>query len=215
MKAVVIGATGATGTELVQKLQEDPEIEKIIIFVRKMPEKNLPKVTAYVVDFNHPESWKHFVFGDIAFSCLGTTLKDAGSKTEQYKVDFTYQFQFAQAARENGIRQFVLVSAYGASGKSLIFYSRMKGKLEEAVRKLNFPKLVIFRPGMLDRKKERRNNETRALKAIRFLHTLGLFKNQQPLPVDKLAQAMINANKKYPEGTTVISGAKIFETAEK
>src|SRR4051794_19435433 len=114
MKALVIGATGATGKDLVSKLLEDQDYEEVNIFVRKAAEINHPKLKTHIVNFEKPEEWKNLVHGDVAFSCLGTTLKDAGSKEAQKKVDYDYQLNFAKTARENNVDDYILVSSYGA-----------------------------------------------------------------------------------------------------
>ena len=79
MKALVIGATGATGKDLVNKLLQDKDYEEVDIFVRKPLDIENPKLKTHLVDFENPDSWKNLVNGDVAFSCLGTTLKAAGS----------------------------------------------------------------------------------------------------------------------------------------
>jgi uncharacterized protein YbjT (DUF2867 family) len=152
MKALVIGATGATGKDLVNQLLTDKDFEEIDVFVRKPLDIQNNKLKVHVVNFENPDEWKNMVKGDVAFSCLGTTLKTAGSKEAQRKVDFDYQYEFAKAAKENDVEDYILVSAYGADPKSKIFYSKMKGELEEAVKQLHFNKITIFKPGMLERR---------------------------------------------------------------
>jgi len=176
MKALVIGATGATGKDLVNQLCQDSDFDEIDIFVRRRSDFHHEKVKAHLVDFDHPEEWKHLVKGDVAFSCLGTTLKSAGSKENQKVIDYDYQFNFAKAAKENNVQDYILVSAYGANPDSKIFYSRIKGELEEAVKNLKFEKTTIFRPGMLERKNTDRNGEVFGLKTIKFLNKFGLSK---------------------------------------
>ena len=88
MKALVIGATGATGKDLVNQLLNDKDFEEVNIFVRKPVDIHNEKLKVHIVNFEKPEEWKQMVKGDVAFSCLGTTLKDAGSKEAQKKVDF-------------------------------------------------------------------------------------------------------------------------------
>jgi hypothetical protein len=95
MKALVIGATGVTGRDLVNQLLEDTAFSEVHVFVRKPVGFQNPKLHAHVVDFNEPQQWADLVKGDVAFSCLGTTLKQAGSREKQYKVDVTYQLDFA------------------------------------------------------------------------------------------------------------------------
>ena len=153
--------------------------------------------------------------GDVAFSCLGTTLKSAGSKENQKVIDYDYQFNFAKAAKENNVQDYILVSAYGASPDSKIFYSRIKGELEEAVKNLKFEKTTIFKPGMLERKNTDRNGEVFGLKIIKFLNKFGLFKSQKPLPTEVLAKAMIVASKIKSNSFSEVKLHSIFSFAEK
>ncbi|MDG4652537.1 NAD(P)H-binding protein [Chryseobacterium arthrosphaerae] len=215
MKALVIGATGATGKDLVNQLLNDKDFEEVDIFVRKPVDIQNDRLHVHVVNFEKPEEWKGMVKGDVAFSCLGTTLKDAGSKEAQRKVDFDYQYEFAKAARENDVEDYILVSAYGASPDSRIFYSRMKGELEEAVKQLHFNKITIFKPGMLERKNSERTGEVLGSRIIRFANKLGLLESQKPLPTDILAKAMINSSKIKSNGYSSIKLGNIFCFAEK
>ncbi len=213
MKAIVIGATGATGKELVQQLLHNHHFEEVTVFVRTMPEYRDEKLIIHVVDFDHPDHWAQLVKGNVAFSCLGTTLKAAGSKEKQWKIDHDYQYNFAKAARTNGIPHFILVSAYGANARSFVFYNKMKGTLEAAVRALDFPRLTIFRPGMLERPDSQRKNERMALKIVKFINKLGLFRSQQPLPVSVLAAGMIQKALSSGARTEIIQLDHIFKTA--
>jgi len=204
MKALIIGATGATGTDLLKKLLNDATFDKVTIFVRKPIVVTNDKLKVHVVDFDLPEEWKHLVKGNIAFSCLGTTLKAAGSKEAQRKVDYDYQYNFAKAAKENDIAHFILISSYGANSKSSIFYSRIKGELEDSVKVLQFHKTTIFNPGMLQRKKTDRSGEVIMEKVLRFINMLGLFRKYKTLSTEVLAQAMINAAKNQANTYAVI-----------
>jgi len=215
MKALVIGATGATGKDLVSQLLQDQDFDEIHVFVRKPVNIRNNKLKVNVVDFDKPEEWKSKVKGDVVFSCLGTTLKAAGSKEGQRKVDFAYQYEFAKAAKENNVDDYILVSSYGASPKSKIFYSKMKGELEEAVKQLHFTKITIFKPGMLERKDSNRPGEVLGSRVIKFANRLGLLESQKPLPTDVLAKAMINSSKIKSNGYSSIELGNIFCFAEK
>lgn len=204
MKALLIGATGATGTDLLENLLNDTTFEKVAVFVRKPIAVTNDKLKVHVVDFDKPEEWEHFVKGDVAFSCLGTTLKAAGSKEAQRKVDYDYQYNFAKAAKENNVAHFILISSYGANSKSSIFYSRIKGELEDAVQVLQFHKTTIFNPGMLQRKKTDRSGEVVMEKVLRFINMLGLFRKHKPLSTEVLAHAMINSAKNQTNSYDVI-----------
>lgn len=215
MKALIIGATGATGKDLVSQLLTDESFTEIVVFVRKPLETHNSKLTTHIVNFERPEEWKHLVTGDVAFSCLGTTLKAAGGKEAQWKVDFDYQYNFAKAAKENNVEDYILVSSFNADAKSRIFYSRMKGELEDKVKELEFKKITIFQPGMLLREESDRTGEVIASKIVKFITSLGLFKSQKPLPTTVLAKAMINAAKIKSYGYSEIKLASIFSFAEK
>lgn len=215
MIALVIGATGATGKELVKAMDADPDFTEIHLFLRRDSSYTSPKIIQHKVNFDEPDSWAHLVKGDVAFSTLGTTLKDAGSKDAQWKIDYDYQYNFAKTARENGVWSFILVSAYGAKPNSPIFYSKLKGQLEEAVKKLHFPHTTIFKPGMLERENTQRVGEKIFLQGLKTLNKLGILKSQKPLHTRTLAQAMVNAAKIKSNGYAEISLGNIFSFAEK
>lgn len=210
MKVLVIGATGATGRDLLDLLVKDKDVQSIEVFVRRKPDIENEKLKVHVVDFDKPDTWKHLVNGDVLFSCLGTTLKAAGSKEAQYKVDYQYQYQFAKAAKENGVKNHVLVSAGNASAKSLFFYSKMKGELEDSVKELNFEKLIIMQPPLLVRKGSERKAEVYAEKTLRLLNSWGLLKKQKPMPTHLLAKAMIDSYKITGNGVTTLKAPDIF-----
>ncbi|MBK9270358.1 MAG: NAD(P)H-binding protein [Saprospiraceae bacterium] len=198
--ALVIGATGATGRPLVRQLLEDSDFSEVHIFVRRKSNLEHPKLKEWVVDFNQMADWKNLIRGDVGFSCMGSTLKQAGSKEAQRKIDFDHQLNFAKLSRENGVEHFALVSAYGASSHSRIFYSKMKGELEEAVQHLGFPCCSIFQPGMLIRENTDRPMEIWGIQMLKLLNKVGLFKSQQPLPTEILAKAMIQVSKTNSPG---------------
>ena len=152
----IIGATGLVGKQLVQQLLNDNRFEKVRLFVRRDTGLRHPKLEQQIVDFAKAKNWEKNLNGDVLFSALGTTLKQAGSKEKQYEIDFTFNLNFAKKAKENGIENYVLVSSVGANSKSSVFYTRMKGELDEAVSKIGFENLVILRPASLTGNRENR-----------------------------------------------------------
>ena len=176
MKALVLGATGAIGKDIVELLIKDPAVERVDIFVRR--EVNIPsaKLVVHVVDFDHPEQWADKLSADVLFSTLGTTIRAAGSQEAQWKVDYTYQYNAAKAARENGVPTYVLVSSVGANAKSRVFYTRMKGALDNAVQELGFPGCYILRPPSLIRKGSDRFGEKAGIVALRAFNAIGLMR---------------------------------------
>lgn len=194
--ALVIGATGLVGSKLVDFLLEDGPFDQVVVFVRRSTNLKNPKLVEHLIDFDRYDSWKHMVKGDVLFSCLGTTLKKAGSEEAQYRVDHTYQLQFAKAAEENGVQNYVLISSAGADSESRNFYLTMKGQLENDVKELNFEQIAIIRPGLLKgEREESRSGEKAAEIVLRFLNGIGLFRKYRPVPASTVALALIRAMK--------------------
>ena len=193
LDALVIGATGATGQEIVSQLLEDDSIDSVSIFVRKDSDITHTKLKINVIDFSKVEEYRELIKGDVLFSCLGTTLRTAGSKEKQYLADYTYQYEFAKIASDNGVTIYSLVSSTGANENSPIFYPKIKGKLEEAVKKLPFKTIQIFQPPTLIRQKNlMRTGEKIGIKIFGLLNSFGILKSQKPLPVSTLAKVMVD-----------------------
>jgi len=210
MKALIIGATGATGKGLVQILLNDPDYTAVVIFVRRASGITHPKLSEIITDFDKLEAVAEQIKGDVWFSCLGTTLKAAGSKEKQWHIDYEIPLKFAAIARRNGIPATVLLSAYGASTTSNVFYSKMKGRLEEGIDALAFDQYIIFRPGLLLRKDTDRFGERIMSGLLNFVNTLGLFKKFRPLPTLLLAEKLAKAPKVFTTQKQVIELDKIF-----
>lgn len=192
--AIVIGATGLVGRQLLQQLLADESFSKVKIFVRRSTGVSHPKLEEHMINFDQIEASRSEVTGDVLFSCLGTTLKQAGGKEQQYKVDFTYQYEFAQAAKENGVPAYVLVSSASANAASRIFYTRIKGELEDAVKKLGFEKTIIVQPSVLqgDRETERMG-EKMGGKIINSLgKILPFLKKYRSISGEQVAKAMLH-----------------------
>ena len=210
MKALVIGATGAVGKDLVEQLLKDESVERVDVFVRREVKVPSSKLVPHIVDFDHPEAWSDLLVGDVLFSCLGTTIKAAGSQNAQWKVDYTYQYEAAKAARENGVGKLVLVSSVGADPKSRIFYSRMKGRLDEDVQKLGFATCFILRPPSLIRKGSDRFGEKAGVAILKALNAIGLMRSWKPMPTEEVAAAMIRLAESDKSGTLIITSQDIL-----
>lgn len=212
-KAIVIGGTGMVGLQLVKQLIEDEKYDEIISLVRRSSGINNPKLQEKIINFDQPESWSNLVTGDVLFSTLGTTIAQAKTKDAQFKVDYTYQFIVAETAAKNGVETYVLISSAGANSKSRVFYTNMKGKLEDAVRALSFKQITIIRPGQLaGNRVEKRKSEKIALSIMYFINKLGLLKRYKPIQAYQVAQAIINAAENKNSG--IYSLDKVFELAK-
>jgi len=195
-KAIVIGATGLVGLALVEQLEQTPEFEAITVVVRKESQllNTYKKVNQLVVEdflmLNDEDVNGH----THAFSCLGTTLKNAGSKQAFYAVDYEINAHLADLVQDKHIH-LLLVSAFGANANSPIFYNKVKGQLEDYIESLQLEKLSIFRPSLLIGKRS----------DVRFIEDLGqsLFKfienklqkpfKYKPVTAEQLAHTMVVA----------------------
>ena len=215
--AIVIGATGLIGNLLVKKLLNDNRYRAVKVFVRRPTGINHPKLSVYLIDFDQIDKWKSDITGDELFSAMGTTIRKTKSTTLQYKVDVTYQYEFAKAAAENGVKNYFLVSSTGANAKSKIFYMRIKGELDEKVQKLSFNKIRIFRPSLLlGERPEKRFGEKTAERILKIVVPIFPFlKNQRPIEGEKIANAMISsANNDDNERIRIFELDEIFKLAE-
>jgi len=215
LTANVIGATGLVGSQLVKQLLINESFEKVRIFVRRPSAFQHPKLDEKVVDFANQATWGKDLIGDILFSALGTTVKQVGSKEKEYEVDYTFNLNFATTARQNGLPVYVLVSSVGANPRSSVFYSRMKGQLDEAVMKLGFTRTVIIRPSILDgNRSKKRLAESIAIKAGHFM-TRFIFKKYRPIKDSIVARAMVNAAVKSDEipSKAIFTADEIFRLA--
>lgn len=210
MKALVIGATGATGKELVQVLLNHPSYTAVVLFVRRPTGIVHPRLTEVLTDFDKPEEVAGCIKGDVLFSCLGTTLKAAGTREKQWHIDYEIPANFAAIAKANGVTGLVLLSAYGASSSGRVFYSRLKGQLEEYITRLAFNQLVIFRPGLLLRKNTDRWGERASAAVLHFLNKLGLIRQFRPMPTLLLAEKLAKAPGAFATGKHIIELDKIF-----
>jgi uncharacterized protein YbjT (DUF2867 family) len=210
--AMVLGATGATGRELVTQLLAHPAFASVSIFVRKKPDLEHQKLKVHEINFSKLNSYKNLVVGDVLFSALGTTRKVAGSKANQYEVDYTYQYEFAKMASENGVNHYALVSSTGANKNAWFFYLKTKGALEEEIKKLPFKSIKIYQPPTLIRQADLlRPAEKRGIRILNTLNRFGILRSQKPLSVSVLAKKMIDEVLRNKQGKTIYQPKDIKE----
>eukprot|EP00735_Rhodelphis_limneticus_P008047 TRINITY_DN2079_c0_g1::TRINITY_DN2079_c0_g1_i2::g.21830::m.21830 TRINITY_DN2079_c0_g1::TRINITY_DN2079_c0_g1_i2::g.21830 ORF type:complete len:221 (-),score=38.68,sp/A1YER2/HTAI2_GORGO/37.10/9e-38,NAD_binding_10/PF13460.1/2e-16,Semialdhyde_dh/PF01118.19/6.8e-08,NmrA/PF05368.8/2e-07,NAD_binding_4/PF07993.7/0.0065,NAD_binding_4/PF07993.7/0.73,adh_short/PF00106.20/0.0012,adh_short/PF00106.20/81,Epimerase/PF01370.16/0.00012,Saccharop_dh/PF03435.13/0.00058,KR/PF08659.5/0.0057,KR/PF08659.5/6.2e+02,3Bet len=160
-KALIIGGTGAIGQHVVRYVLDSPAFQKVTILQRRASNLSATSNGKEVVEIVAPldEMEKHaekLKDHDVAFCCLGTTRKDAGSPEAFRKVDLEYVERFAKLAKAGGTKTFSLVSSQGADANSWFLYPQTKGQAEEAIQNLGFTNVQILRPGLLDREDKAR-----------------------------------------------------------
>lgn len=195
MRIMLLGATGLTGGKVLQGLLGRDEVSQVVALVRhKLPTLH-DKLDQHEVDFDKLENHAELFDVDVIICCLGTTIKKAGSQEKFRKVDLGYPLKAGELGRSQGVRAFILMSAIGASSSSTIFYNRVKGELEDALKGLNYPYLSIYHPSLLlgDRK-EQRTAEALGIKAMPLVNRLliGPLDKYRGIEAQTVADAMVN-----------------------
>jgi len=189
---VLAGATGLVGREILQGLLADDSVKAVHALGRRALDLKHPKLTSHVVDF---AALPPLPSVDEAYLALGTTIKVAGSQPAFRAVDFDANLAVARAAMAAGARRAGLVSAMGADAHSRVFYSRVKGELEDALAALNFGGLVVARPSMLVGDREAlgqpvRSGERVAMHVGAVLGPL-IPANYRPIAASSVARALL------------------------
>lgn len=194
--AIVIGATGLVGSQVVNQLVQAKHVGKVITLTRRAlrqsEQNDSPKVENHVVDFDRLVDTASLFKGDMLFSCLGTTLKQAGSIQAQRVVDLDYQYQAAKLAVEQGVDHLLLVSSSGADSKSLSPYLKMKGELEDKIQALAFSHISIFQPSLLlGNRQSTRAAEDIASKVLPMICKLPGLQRYRPIYGAEVAEKMV------------------------
>jgi uncharacterized protein YbjT (DUF2867 family) len=196
--ALVVGATGLIGDCVLELLLTDDDYDKVIVLARRRLTFDFPKLVQHKIDFDALDASASLVQANDVFCCLGTTIKNAGSRGAFRKVDYEYPLKIAELAAAHGADQFLMVTALGANASSRIFYNRVKGEIEQAVSKLPFHTTHIFRPSILigDRR-EFRPGERFGIATMKFFSFLfvGAWRKYRPIRAEEVARAMIAAAK--------------------
>ncbi|MFC7370964.1 NAD(P)H-binding protein [Fictibacillus iocasae] len=148
-KALVLGATGLIGREVVNMLLAHEQYESVTVLVRRKLDKEHPKLIQVIADFDHLEQHHDAFKSDDVFSCLGTTIKKAKTKENFKKVDYEYTIKAAELAAKNGAARFLTVSSLGADSTSIFFYNKVKGMVEDKLKKIPLHAVHVFQPSLL------------------------------------------------------------------
>jgi uncharacterized protein YbjT (DUF2867 family) len=213
MIATIIGSTGLTGSVLVRKLLTDSTITKVVSISRTPLGISNAKLTEVLVsDLVELSLIESRIRGELYFCCLGTTMKEAGSRENFVKVDHDAVVAFAKITKAHGAKSFTFISAMGANANSLFFYNRVKGRSETSVSVLGLRSLLIFRPALLvGVRHEYRFTEKLATKLLLPLSRLLPTRIQRSLitEAETLASRMLAEGKAAPIGIRVIPAKDI------
>lgn len=209
--ALIVGATGLIGSELLQILKNHPYYQKVYVLTRRPLDISHERVVEIVASFDEIKVDDLPQVDDI-YCCLGTTMKKAGSKEAFRRVDFHYPVKVAEMGKGKGAQQYLLVTAMGADKKSRFFYNQVKGEVEEAIAGLGYKALHIFRPSLLlgDRN-ESRTGERMGQVVMQTVSPimLGGLKKYRPIQGKNVAEAMFIAAKQNLNGPHLFESEKI------
>jgi uncharacterized protein YbjT (DUF2867 family) len=217
MTVILLGASGLIGSHCLNILLADERFSRVIALVRRPLDITHPRLVQTIVDFDKLDNYASEIKADAVLSCMGTTLRKAGSSVKFTKVDYEYQLKVAEIARRNGATAFILLSSIGADKKSVVLYTKVKGEVEEAISKLGYEKVIILRPSILlgDRTESRPGEAVGQwmAKQLPFLFS-GPLAKYKGIPADTVAQAMVNAVQKPYNGVGIVENLEIFEWAK-
>ena len=207
MNILHVGASGLVGQLVLARLLESQDVVRVVAPTRRPLDTTPPRLHNPVVDFDAlPENADWWAV-DAVICTLGTTIADAGSQAAFRRVDHDYPLQVARLACRHGARAYALNSAMGANARSSIFYNRVKGELEDALAALDYPSLVLVRPGLIDGERTRpRAGEGRALAVSRLLRPL-LPMTWRPSRATRIADALVDAALHPVPGRHVVDAA--------
>jgi uncharacterized protein YbjT (DUF2867 family) len=194
---LIAGASGLVGRHLLDLLLAAPEYDRVISLGRRQLELAHPKLEQLVVDFALLDQALAAMNCDDVYCCLGTTIRQAGSRENFRAVDHAAVLALGWAAQRRGARRFFLVSALGADPHSRVFYNRVKGETEEALLVLDFDTLALFRPSLLLGRRAQPRLGERVMAAVLWLADpllLGRLRPYRAIQATTVARAMIRCS---------------------
>ena len=215
-RAIVVGAGGLVGSELIKVLLASAGSEEVVVLVRKELPIRHHKLKQLLVDFNRLDDYSDAIKGDAVFCCLGSTRKKTPDLTEYRKIDHDYPLQLALIALGNHVKQYHLVSAIGADAGSSNFYTKTKGETERDIIEVGLPALHIYQPSLLTgNRKEVRPMEGFFAVLMKVVNPLlvGSLKKYRSIAAATVAKAMYNQSLKNTPGVHIYPSDKIKELA--
>jgi len=211
-KAVIAGSSGLIGSKLLNILLDQSGYDEVLILVRKELTINHPKLVQLVVDFDKLDNYASAITGHAIFSCLGTTRKKTSDLAAYRKIDHDYPVKLAEIAKTNGVEQYHLISSIGADSTASNFYTKMKGEVEDDIKKVGLKSLHIYQPSFLtgDRK-EYRLAEKIIIPLFKVIDPLlvGSWKKFRSISAETVAMAMYKQSLQKGGGVFIHPSDKI------
>ncbi|MBC7381527.1 MAG: NAD(P)H-binding protein [Bacteroidia bacterium] len=217
-KALVIGATGLIGRSLVYELLKSNEYDKVVVMARKDLVIRHTKLEQYLIDFDSLEHYQDYMQVNDVFCCLGSTRAKTPDLNMYRKIDYEYPITIAKLALARGAEQFLLVSSMGADKRSRIFYNRVKGDVEDAITRLNYPILHIFRPALLlGNRLEKRPMEMISKFLFKVLNPflIGPLSGFKAIQGETVAKVMVKIAIQHIMGTKIWLNQQIMDIGKK
>lgn len=207
--AILIGATGLTGSHLLDFLLTSKDYDKVKVFTRKTTHRKHPKLEEIVGDILLLDNYTQEFIADEVFCCIGTTKAKTPDKKLYHAIDYGIPVTAAKLCQQNKISTFSAISALGANKNSSIFYNRTKGEMEESISQYNIPNILIYRPSFIyGKRSDKRLTEKIGIAITTILQPLliGNLKKYKAIEGKDLARAMYNGAQK-PNGLQIITRA--------
>lgn len=210
--ALVAGASGLIGGHLLRQLLDDPVYDRVTTLARRALPLTHKKLVQRAVDFDRLAEVGDFPRVHDVFCCLGTTIRQAGSQDAFRKVDMSYVVELGRMAVRHRTAQFLVVTALGADPRSRVFYNRVKGETEEAIGRLQFEGIQIFRPSLLLGKRMQSRPAERIAGLLSPLVgwvMVGPLARYRPIKAATVARAMVRVARDAPRGAHVYESDEI------
>lgn len=205
-KAIIIGASGLIGSELVKQVSTSDEFNEIVLLTRRQLNIYNNKTRQIVVNFDHLADIEKEISGDVIFCCLGSTRSKTPDQKEYRKIEYDYTVHIAEIGLKNQVRQFHYISSLGADPSSSNSYLKLKGEVEERLKQLPFESLHIYQPSYLTGDREEKRMDDKIMQPLMQIIDPLLFGNLRKfrsIPAETVAKAMLNQSLKNQKGTFI------------
>lgn len=198
--ALVLGATGLVGREILRLLLGDAAVERVTVIARRATRNAHPKLDERILDLGEMQQHPDAFAADTIFCALGTTIKTAGSQDRFRVVDYDYPLMAARLGKQQGAQHYLLVSALGANARSRVFYNRVKGEVERDLLALNYPRTTIARPSLLLGEREEFRLGERVFERLGWLMPPAY----KPIHARDVAAALVGASHAQESGVQIL-----------